>query len=267
MDFNVDTSTCVKCGLCAAACPVNAIRAGGIPSYRNDTDIACVSCGHCVAVCPRRALSAGGIRPEDCIPVNKDLAASKEQISHIIRSRRSIRAFINEPVSRDNIEQLIDIARCSPTASNSQLIGWTVVSGQEKIRDLAELTAKHFRDQAEKRGTPNRWSTILPDLEKGVDRIFRGAPALIIAHAPESYRFASVDGAIAITGIDLSAPSYGLGTCWAGIFMAALGENSGLRTEAGIPEGRICAGALMIGVPAEKYGFIPPRKKAPVVWK
>jgi nitroreductase len=199
--------------------------------------------------------------------VNKDLSASKEQISHIIRSRRSIRAFRNEPVSIDDIEQLLDIARYSPTASNSQLIGWTVIAGPEKIRDLAQLTAEHFRDQAEQSGTPNRWASLLPDLEKGNDRIFRCAPALTIAHAPESYRFASVDGAIAITGIDLSAPSFGLGTCWAGIFMAALDENSGLRTEAGIPEGRICAGALMIGVPAEKYGFIPPRKKAPVVWK
>lgn len=43
---------CVKCGLCAAACPVHAIPAENPASVEKDR---CISCMHCVAVCPQKA--------------------------------------------------------------------------------------------------------------------------------------------------------------------------------------------------------------------
>lgn len=43
---------CIKCGLCAAACPAGAIP----PASPDSTEAArCISCMRCVAVCPRRA--------------------------------------------------------------------------------------------------------------------------------------------------------------------------------------------------------------------
>lgn len=267
MNVKVDTSKCIKCGICAGVCPVRAITKDGFPADRIETDIACVKCGHCVAVCPEGALSAAGITPEECSSVRKDLAVSTEQITNIVRARRSIRVYRRKEVKKEHLEELIGIARHAPTASNSQLIHWTVFPTREKVRTLAHLTAEIFRDQKDPSGGKGRWAGLYDDFENGIDRVMRSAPGLIVAHAPESYRFAAVDGAIALICIDIAAPSFGLGTCWAGIFMAALSQNAELRKEAGIGEGRVCAGALMIGEPAYAYHRLPPRNAAVVEWK
>lgn len=41
---------CIKCGACAAECPVSAISEGD-DKYVIDPD-ACISCGNCEATCP-----------------------------------------------------------------------------------------------------------------------------------------------------------------------------------------------------------------------
>lgn len=41
---------CIKCGACAAACPVDAISEGE-DRYVIDPDL-CIECGSCAAICP-----------------------------------------------------------------------------------------------------------------------------------------------------------------------------------------------------------------------
>jgi ferredoxin len=47
------TEKCVKCGACAAQCPMACISEGE-EKYKIDTDT-CISCGTCQAVCPVEA--------------------------------------------------------------------------------------------------------------------------------------------------------------------------------------------------------------------
>jgi len=44
---------CIKCGACAAACPVDCISEGD-EKYIIDKDI-CIECGSCAGVCPVEA--------------------------------------------------------------------------------------------------------------------------------------------------------------------------------------------------------------------
>lgn len=44
------TEACIKCGACAANCPVQCISEGDT-QYVIDAD-RCISCGTCAAVCP-----------------------------------------------------------------------------------------------------------------------------------------------------------------------------------------------------------------------
>lgn len=49
------TDDCVKCGGCAAQCPVEAISEGA-DKYVIDPD-ACLECGACAAQCPAEAIT------------------------------------------------------------------------------------------------------------------------------------------------------------------------------------------------------------------
>ncbi|WP_425059672.1 Ferredoxin [Sporomusa carbonis] len=50
-------SECIKCGACAAVCPVGAISEGDT-QFAIDPGL-CIDCGACAAVCPVGAISPG----------------------------------------------------------------------------------------------------------------------------------------------------------------------------------------------------------------
>jgi len=55
VNYVIDEGICVRCGLCAKQCPVQAIVRGDDRAYRVDPSI-CVRCGQCMLVCPRGAI-------------------------------------------------------------------------------------------------------------------------------------------------------------------------------------------------------------------
>lgn len=54
--MKIDSNTCVACGACIGACPVQAISFGADGKAVIDPNI-CIKCGTCVGICPVNAIS------------------------------------------------------------------------------------------------------------------------------------------------------------------------------------------------------------------
>jgi len=241
-----------------------------MPTPVENAEQLCIHCGHCVAVCPHGAFSLSDMKPEDCPPVRKDMTLSTGQVEHFLRSRRSIRTYQDKEIEKEKIAKLIDIARYAPTGRNSQMIRWLVINSRETVRDMAGMTIDWMRYLVKENNpiaASYKLDRIIGIWDTGYDIVCRGAPGLVIAYAPKEYMAAPLDSTIALTFLDLAAPSFALGTCWAGFFMMAASHWPPLQQTISLPEGHACFGAMMIGYPKYKYQRLPLRKKPDIIWR
>ncbi len=60
------------------------------------------------------------------------------ELKEAIQTRRSIRAFTNEPIPREDLEAIVDAARVAPSGSNRQPWDFVVITDKKKIADIAK---------------------------------------------------------------------------------------------------------------------------------
>jgi nitroreductase/NAD-dependent dihydropyrimidine dehydrogenase PreA subunit len=271
--FSINEKKCKRDGICVAECPLKLIEmkdGSSTPAPTADAEERCVRCGHCVAVCPHGAFTHSAMKNGDFSPVRKDFALTSAQAEHFLRSRRSIRSYQDKPVEREKIAGLINIARYAPTGTNSQQVGWIAVHSRPEVKKMTGMVIDLIRQMVEAKNPfaeKYRLANAVTAWESGVDTISRGAPALVFAHAPKDYGLAQVDCTSALSYFDLAAPTFGLGTCWAGFFMVALAQWPPLQRALALPEGHAAFGAMMLGYPKYKYLRLPPRNEARIAWR
>lgn len=269
--LTVDEKTCNRDGICAAVCPMGIIdfSKGQLPAAFADAEDLCIACGHCVAVCPTASISHAKMTAQQCPPVQEDFHLSDEQCEHFIRSRRSIRTYKDQPVSRDTLTRLITVASHSPSGHNSQSPQWRVIDDVLQVRNMAGLVIDWMRwmidNQAELAASLNM-ARAIRRWEAGSDVILRGAPAVIVAHADKNDRTAPAACTIALAYMELAAMSMGLGTCWAGYFWAASQGFPPVVDALALPEGHQAFGALMVGYPRFAYQRLPLRNSPVISW-
>ena len=69
--------------------------------------------------------------------------AQQEAVDAAITSRRSIRAFLPDPVPREEIERILEVASRAPSGTNTQPWKVTVLTGQAKARLSNAILAAH----------------------------------------------------------------------------------------------------------------------------
>ncbi len=266
--ITVDAPKCCHDGICINDCPMSLLEMkNNLPAFKDGAEKDCVQCGHCMAVCPKGALSLNHILPGDCPPVQKKI--SHEETFQLLAGRRSIRRYQDKKVDKKDIKHLLDLVHTAPTAKNTQLVQWIIFNSAEEVRMIAGLTIDLFKTMIQNRhplAAAYHFENHVNAWEKGQDAVLRGAPALVIAHTPTAYGMGGVDSTIALTYMDLAAPTLGLGCCWAGILMLGISQSAELAGKLHIPENHTCRGALMLGYPKYKYLRIPPRRQPQIVW-
>lgn len=253
--LRIDQELCIRCGQCAQDCPTRVIEMKDIPVLEKE---GCFECGHCLAVCPTGALSIAGRSPADSTPLKGNLP-SAGQMATLIKGRRSVRRYRDEPIDPETLRKLLDITAHAPTGVNAQSVLLTVIDNKQVMdafRDevYARLAAVLPEESPENDHAMDVLIFALKDRKQnGSDVIFRGAPHLVVSSAPASAPCPEADAHIALTYFELMAPSMGIGAVWDGIFMRALARLPDLKSRLGIPEDHRIGYAMAFGKPAVEY--------------
>jgi nitroreductase len=181
-----------------------------------------------------------------------------------IRERKSIRAFLPKPVSRERIAQVLEASRWAPSGSNRQPWRVTVATG-EHCRALAERLVARCRERqpglpgvdgdaadlddpaaalrADLRSLAARMGQSLWEFVVAGSYALYDAPVVIVVTNPGER---GGDVSPFVTTMLLAAHDLGLGTCWLGY---PVGEGELIREMLGIPDGERVRAVVALGYP------------------
>lgn len=278
MNISVRES-CIRCGRCVTVCPSAIFRQqspkGGIEIHKPEN---CIVCGHCVAACPTDSVCHDQFPAGTVHPIDYATMPTPEQVMLLCAARRSNRALSKRPVPRELLERIVEAANRAPTATNAQQLSYTLVTDPAVLKQVTEFTFGIFGKIIRRLTNPllkPLLSRIMPSVyryvpvfkrmrreydEEGVNRILRGATALLFIHTPASNRYAAEDANLAYQNASLMAESLGVSQIYMGfVLMAVRQDKKGeLAKMLGI-DGRI--GAIMaLGMPQFRYPAYIDRK-------
>jgi nitroreductase/NAD-dependent dihydropyrimidine dehydrogenase PreA subunit len=292
--IKVDPEICIDCGQCAEVCPAHLYQRLPTNLKEKSHQIefldpleGCIQCGHCFAICPVDAIQYQLDREEivDSISENFPTASS---VNLLLRTRRSIREFTSKPLTKEEIQALLDTMRYAPSASNAQNWRYLVISDPKLIQEFSKKVVNSIqltRLLVKSRIIPwlfihgqlrkkilhpfflQELTEIIQRTQRGDDPIFFHAPCLIVLYSPNYGNLAGCDSGIALTYGMLAAQARGLGTCWIGAAQEALQRLPGFRKWLGIPQHHLPQGILAIGYSKYTYKKVPPRKALYIDWK
>ena len=173
-----------------------------------------------------------------------------------IKERRSVRAYTDEVLSREDVETIIDAGICAPTGHNCQPWHFTVIMNKALLDRINKKTSEVMA------GSEDDWvhrTGSNPDF-----RVTYDAPVLIIVSGrKDSYDYAA-DCSAAIENMILAAESIGIGSVWLGLvrfFFTLEDEMKALN----IPEGYEPFYGVAFGY-ASKIRQRPAQRETPTSW-
>lgn len=168
------------------------------------------------------------------------------EIADAIAKRKSVRAYLNQPVAAEDLEKIVEAGRWAPNAGPLQISVIRNAALRQRINDrtLAAMVHSGNKFLQERAALP------------GYQPLY-GAPVLILLSGPADVPFSAVNTALAAENMLLQATCLGLGSCYlVSPTMALKGEkNRDLVLEAGIPEGYVVQCAVIAGHAAAENGF------------
>ena len=174
-----------------------------------------------------------------------------EVVDNILK-RRSIRAFKDTQVEREDLETLVTCGQWSPTGMNRQETCFIVLQDAQEIQNLAQLMGKALGRES--------YDMLKP-------------PALIIVGHKADWHLSKEDDACALQSMMLAATSLGLGSVWINQMQHAneqgvnACDDTDVRaklTNYGLPKDYTIHGMLAVGHPNEKGKDRP--RTSQVIW-
>ncbi|MCP4603917.1 MAG: nitroreductase family protein [Proteobacteria bacterium] len=149
-----------------------------------------------------------------------------------IRTRQSVRGYQPGPVTRDQLETIVDCGRLAPTALNEQVWEFVVVTEKATLMRLSEIMPEN--------------GPFLAD-----------ASSCIVISGDREHRSVYLDGAAAVENMLLAAHAMDLGACWIQAFEKPY--NNAVMELLEIPDNQVLVAVISIGIPFESIKTPPKR--------
>lgn len=151
--------------------------------------------------------------------------ARVDALVSVIHERRSIRRYLNQPVSRETLTRILEAANWAPSSHNRQPWRFAVLTEPSSMAALAESMGARLRRDLERDGVPVE--VIDRDVMRSYERL-TGAPVCIVlclsmqdmdvyndpVRDRNEYLMAVQSTAMAGQNMLLLAHALGLGACW-----------------------------------------------------
>ncbi len=290
----LDVDACTGCGHCVKSCasmvlelsePVAGTKRGKARIERPDW---CNACGHCEAVCPVSCITSPLPLGEGAPTPAKAPAVDATALELLLRERRSIRNYRPDAVPRELLERIIQVARYTPTGTNSQNVHWLVLADRDKVRELQQRCLRFYQRLFGLVNNPvgrfgvrvvagskqhQQLQEYLPvvqeaarRMEQGDDRLLYDAPALILVHAESWDSCSSFNCDTALFSASLMAHTLGLGCCFNGFVQQAVENSRPLKRWLGIPRDHRCTMTLGVGWPSLRFHRTCERNEPTIRW-
>lgn len=268
LNLKIDKSKCIQCGKCIKDCICSVLEFGDekIPKIANGGENRCIKCQHCFAVCPTGALSILGKKPENSPSVLQE--PNSEEVLKLIQTRKSIRKFKTENLSKDKFNKLKEMLPWIPTGCNDHRLLFTFIDDIDAMARFKNKTYKLMKEMYEKAEQTEEEKKLLAfknPVLNGDDIVFRNAPHLAVVCSPKDAPCADVDPIIALSYIELYAQSMGIATVWCGIATYCLEAFPELVKELKIPNDYKPVYCMLLGVPDIKYKRITQPEKYKII--
>ncbi len=256
--FQIDEAKCVRCGTCVRDCAFKVLKTGDDGRPVMSDAAKCMRCQHCFAICPTGAVKFDGHAAEEAAETASLALPKAIETENWMRTRRSIRHFTDEDVSRESLDRVLRALANAPTGCNARGLTFTVYPDHESLARFKESflhTIERHRDGS--RLLP-RWLAIpaIKLRKGGEDIFFRGASGLLIVSTDETNPALATpeqDVASAVAQFEMLANAHGISTCWCGFMRMVQNEVPELlESSAGIrPKTPFCA--MLFGKASVRY--------------
>lgn len=180
----------------------------------------------------------------------KESKCSKEEIvMETIMTRRSIRDYKDEPVSRDQMAKILECGIYAPSALNMQPWEVRVVDNKEFLDGVTAIAVKQNPKIAEQPNFRN---------------FFRNAPTVAFVACPEQSYSGEFDSGLLSENMMLAAWSMGIGSCCLGSVVPVMNSEDAkpYLERLQLPEGYKLLVSIAFGYPADDVAPVAPERDA-----
>ena len=167
-----------------------------------------------------------------------------------VKGRRSVRKYADREISQDVLEQIVDLARFSPSWKNTQVVRYHVIKNPELKEAVARTCVLSFDFHAK---TILRGNALV--LVTVVEKVSGYEPDGSFSTS-QGDRWEMFDAGIATQTFCLAAYSKGVGSVILGVF-----DENKIREYIPLPDNERVTNLIALGYPLEPAKAAPPRKE------